>query len=864
MPVGDVFETGTFGGLVVLDGTNGTRLWSYQTYDHSGPQLKPDGKSDGVVSTPALGDLDNDGDLEIVFGSFDHRVYAFHHDGRLVNGWPRFVRDTVWPSPALADLDQDGFLEVIIGVDTHTEGPPFNTSDGGALYVFRGNGDLMPGWPQFIGQTIFSSPAVGDLDGDGSLEIVHGTGDNFNNPLAGYKVYVWNSNGTLRWTGSTSGYVIGSPAIGDIDGDGKQEVVVTVRDERVYAWNHDGSLLWSAKPTNFQGLTMPLHSAPVLADYNGDGRPDVFVTIYWDAAILNGPNGAQLTARSTSDSRPAYMSNYTVSDNAAVMGDIDGDGKLELVLASAEQTGTTGQVVFWDLNLTPSSAPWPMFGRTARHTNVSSAPPTFNAEIVSHTIPEVLPAGVQYPVSITVKNTGTATWRYTDAIRLGAVGDSDPFSTVTRFELDPTKPVAPGEKVTFTFTLTAPWTEGYYTTDWRMVNDQLGRWFGATVRVRVKVGDQPALQTLTTQGIFAGGLSTEPFPSPAGFTNWPAAHLWELTTDKRGYYMIDVEGGYWYGGDTFPLVSSGHVNGVQDMEVGPDGISYYFLLNDGTIYRCDTDTCTANPFSPSPPTGIVARSFAITGDGRGVYVVDGFGHVYTGGTAQPLASPSGLPLQEDAIRRIQLTPDGKGYYLMDKYGRIWNGGNASPLPLHYTPRTGQDWARDFELTEDGTGFYLLDYDNVVHSGGNAPPLRVNPPPSAAGIGRDLILLDTRQFEGFAYRVPASLTLMGEAGKATPLQATIALENVGTHAITWSAQPNGGFSVSPTSGALNAGETQLLTLSFDLQALQKGSHTFSLFVQGVSQRSRAQYSQTTSIQIIVADTVFRSFLPLISK
>ena len=61
-----------------------------------------------IDSNPALGDLDNDGDLEVIFGSFDTMVYAFHHNGTPVNGWPRSLETIVAASPTLINLESNG------------------------------------------------------------------------------------------------------------------------------------------------------------------------------------------------------------------------------------------------------------------------------------------------------------------------------------------------------------------------------------------------------------------------------------------------------------------------------------------------------------------------------------------------------------------------------------------------------------------------------------------------------------------------------------------------------------------------------------------------------------------------------------
>jgi len=231
----------------------------------------PQSTGDGVSSSPALGDLDGDGQLEVVVGSYDDKVYAWNGDGTLVPGWPKNTGGFVFSSPALGDLDGDGRLEVVVGSGDYK------------VYAWNGDGTPVPGWPQSTGDVVLSSPALGDLDGDGQLEVVVGSEDD--------KVYAWNGDGTPvpGWPQSTGYVVRSSPALGDVDGDGQLEVVVGSDDNKVYAWNGDGSLV----PGWPQGTGYWVSSSPALGDLDGDGQLEVVVGS-WDNNVYawEGPPGS--------------------------------------------------------------------------------------------------------------------------------------------------------------------------------------------------------------------------------------------------------------------------------------------------------------------------------------------------------------------------------------------------------------------------------------------------------------------------------------------------------------------------------------------------------------------------------------------
>ncbi|MBN1489080.1 MAG: VCBS repeat-containing protein, partial [Phycisphaerae bacterium] len=223
-----------------------------------------------VHSSPALGDIDGDGALEIVIGSDDGKVYAWNANGTVLDrdaaapwDWPKTVGDKVQSSPALGDADGNSGLDfVVVG------------SDDGNVYAWDYTGTALAGWPKGTGDKVRSSPAIGDIDDDDELEVIVGSDDG--------NVYAWNLDGTVvdrdgaapwDWPNATGGAVSSSPALGDIDGDGDLDVVVGSADGKVYAWDHTGTTLTGWPVTTAESVLC----SPIIGDMDGDNQQEVIV-----------------------------------------------------------------------------------------------------------------------------------------------------------------------------------------------------------------------------------------------------------------------------------------------------------------------------------------------------------------------------------------------------------------------------------------------------------------------------------------------------------------------------------------------------------------------------------------------------------
>ncbi|HEY2956257.1 MAG TPA: S8 family serine peptidase [Candidatus Eisenbacteria bacterium] len=157
---------------------------------------------------PALGDLDGDGVLEIVSGSFDGNVWAWHPDGSRLDAFPVSTGSSSLAGPiALGDLDGEPGVEIVAA------------SRDGSLHVIRWDGNEPNGWPVALGAPASDAPII--------LRLGHATQPSIV-VCAGGSVKAFAPDGTLRWSSTAGGSITEDPAAGDLDGDGADEIVLAL------------------------------------------------------------------------------------------------------------------------------------------------------------------------------------------------------------------------------------------------------------------------------------------------------------------------------------------------------------------------------------------------------------------------------------------------------------------------------------------------------------------------------------------------------------------------------------------------------------------------------------------------------------
>ncbi len=165
----------------------------------------------------AAGDINGDGESELVAGSQDKNAYLLASGGDLL--WRYAARAAIY-TVALADLEGDGQGEVIAG------------SDDNNIYALSSDGRLL--WRYTTGSRVTEVSAQ-DLDGDGSQEILAGSWDGY--------LYLLGGDGELRWRRAVGGGVT-SIRVADLQSDGREEIIIASEEGGVTAFTSEGERLW--------------------------------------------------------------------------------------------------------------------------------------------------------------------------------------------------------------------------------------------------------------------------------------------------------------------------------------------------------------------------------------------------------------------------------------------------------------------------------------------------------------------------------------------------------------------------------------------------------------------------------------------
>jgi len=281
MGIGDLDGDGDLDCIITCAGYGENNVYTYlptKIYFNDGRGIFQDSGQDlgdGIENRGGyvigLSDMDGDGDLDFVKGLFRDPARIFLNDGQ-----GRFSDSgiTLPKNSFLGDLDGDGDVDVFVEED----GIGYRTLlNNGAL-------DFVEHWSGADARCIGSikDAVLGDLDGDGDLDVFITNGDRSGN----FPSTVWINDGTGRF--SDSGQQLGSTffgwvILGDLTRDGSLDAFISNFEQPNQIWFNDGSGNFTDSGLRLSGEATTRGCA--LGDLDGDGDLDIFV-----ANFVSGSN----------------------------------------------------------------------------------------------------------------------------------------------------------------------------------------------------------------------------------------------------------------------------------------------------------------------------------------------------------------------------------------------------------------------------------------------------------------------------------------------------------------------------------------------------------------------------------------------
>jgi hypothetical protein len=307
---------GYFNQMVVLLGKGDGSFQSPQFVDLGG-----NGNS-LLESITSVGDFNGDGKLDVAIADAGTNLVSV----LLGNGDGTFKSAINLAVPTgyvvnlvvVGDFNKDGKLDLITG---NNPGPLTQDENLNPMFsVFLGNGDGSFQSPvNYQVGTFMQTMAVGDLNGDGNLDVI-----------ASGLVFLGNGDGTFGSPATIANAQLFQMLLADVNGDGKLDLLATDDQSNidVYLGNGDGTFLPAVSYSTSGDGSLPL----TIGDFNADGKLDV--------AVANGNSQAISILYGNGDGTFRAGIAYPSPQGGAglVNGDFNGDGRLDLFMAPSDSS----------------------------------------------------------------------------------------------------------------------------------------------------------------------------------------------------------------------------------------------------------------------------------------------------------------------------------------------------------------------------------------------------------------------------------------------------------------------------------------------------------------------------------------------
>ena len=605
------------GGYVGLD-HSGRQMWSRPATDPNG--------SYGVQASLAVGSIG--GTPAVVAPSLGQNEYALNaSSGNALPGWPFFTADSGFTTPSLVDLYGNGQTEIVQGGDSsagNAMGQQY--TNGGHLRILDGAGNLICHYD--TNQTVDSSTAVGNFLG-GAVGVAFGTGSYFPGASDSNTLFASDAHCNIAWRSNLGGNTASSPAIGDVLGNGSEQVVEGVdTGSSGRVWALDGSN-GTALPGWPVATTGRIIGGVTLADLNGSGHNDVLVPTTAGLEILDGAT-AQLMATLGSGS-------LALQNSALVTVDPGGSIGITIAGYNASNQGVVQHyVVGGSAGGSLGLRSWPMFHQNPQLTGwlTAGTPGHLNSPIVA--------------MAPTIGGRGY--WNVAADGGLFAFGDATFYGSMGGQAL--ARPVVG--------MATTPGGKGY----WEVASD----------------GGLFAFGNAGFYGSMGGRSLARPVVGMAS------------TPDGKGYWEVASDGGLFAFGDAGFFGSTGAISlnrPIVAMASSPTGQGYWLVASDGGVFAFG-DASFYGSMGGLPLNRPIV-SMASNG-AAGYWMTASDGGVFSFGSAPFWGSTGGLSLVLPVVGMAP-APGGRGYWMVAADGGIFAFGTAGfygSMPQVLAAPTGTD------------------------------------------------------------------------------------------------------------------------------------------------------------------------------